>query len=156
MSKLLEHTDAESNCIFQHGNDTDKVSIVRGWRQNITVLGQEYKVTKVKRNADRKVRGYHLFMCSTRSGIPRSQLAMISRDPNSGADTYGASHVCGGCCVNHAIVELNSVNQSRKTCHRSMKQELRAGQPLSYLTLRQQCQHSPRCFVNPLANGITL
>jgi hypothetical protein len=154
--QFLGHTAAETNCIFQHGNNTDKVSIVKGWRQNITVTGQHYEVTKVKRNADRKVRGYHLFMCSTRSGIPRNQLAMISRDWVTGTDVYTASHVCGGFCVNHAIVELNSVNQSRKVCHRDMKEALRSAHPLSYKTVRERCRHVPRCFVNPLANGISV
>jgi len=153
LTSLLGHTAAETHCIRQYTDD--KLSVTHGWRQNITVKGVAYRVPKVKRTADRKIRGYHLYMCSHRSGIARQQLARMTRDASAGQDLCGSSHVCGGNCVNHAIVEPNSVNQSRKVCHGAMKRALEQEDVSAYKTMRRLCQHVPRCFINPKAHGIS-
>jgi hypothetical protein len=150
---MLGHTATEDHCIRK--DTDDKLSVTHGWRQNVTVNGQPYRVPKVRRTADRTVRGYHLYMCSYRSGISRAQLALMTRDETAGDDLCGASHICGGTCVNHAIVERNSVNQARKLCHGSMKQALRSEDVAAYKVLRGLCSHTPRCFINPKAHGIT-
>jgi hypothetical protein len=150
---MLGHTASEDHCIRKY---TDyKLSATHGWRQNVTINGHSYRVPKVRRTADRTVRGYHLYMCSYRSGISRVQLALMTRDETAGDDLCGASHICGGTCVNHAIVEPNSVNQARKLCHGSMKQALRSEDVAAYKVLRGLCSHHPRCFINPKAHGIT-
>jgi len=155
--ELLGHTTKESCCIVQVGNDADyKVSVVKGWRRNVFVAGNPYHIRPVKRSADRKIRGYHLYLASARAGVPRAQLALISRDPRAGSDAYTASHICGGSCVTHATVERNSVNQARKICHRRMREALKAGRITEYKVLRGQCQHQPTCFINPTASDITI
>jgi len=153
LTSLLGHTATETQCIRKYTED--KLSVTHGWRQHITVRGEPYRVPKVKRTADRKIRGYHLYMCSHRSGIARQQLARMTRDDRAGQDLCGSSHVCGGSCVNHTIVEPNSINQSRKVCHGGMKRALEQEDVAAYKTLRRLCQHVPRCFINPKAHGIT-
>ena len=153
--ELLGHTAEESSCVVQVGNDADyKVSVVKGWRQNVFVSGSSYHIRPVKRSADRKIRGYHLYLASARAGIARAQLALISRDPRAGSDAYTASHVCGGSCITHVVVERNSINQARKLCHRGMREALKAGKVAEYKILRGQCQHQPTCFINPRASDI--
>jgi hypothetical protein len=153
--ELLGHTTGESSCIVQVGNDADyKVSVVKGWRQNVFVAGDPYHIRPVKRSADRKIRGYHLYLASARAGVPRAQLALISRDPRAGSDAYTASHTCGGSCITHVTVERNSINQARKVCHRRMREAIKAGRCAEYRTLRGECQHQPACFINPKASDI--
>jgi len=153
--ELLGHTAQESNCVVQVGHDADnKVSVVKGWRQNVFVAGDPYRIRPVKRSADRKIRGYHLYLASARSGVPRPQLALISRDPRAGTDVHTASHICGGSCITHATVERNSINQARKVCHRKMREALKAGKIAEYKRLRRECVHQPACFINPLASNI--
>jgi len=153
--QLLGHTAEETSCVVQVGNDADyKVSVVKGWRQKVSVAGDPYHIRPVKRSADRKIRGYHLYLASARAEVPRASLALISRDPRAGADAYTASHVCGGSCVTHAIIERNSVNQARKVCHRRMREALKAGSIAGYRGIRAECQHQPTCFINPTASDI--
>jgi hypothetical protein len=154
---LFGHTTEESNCIVQVGNDADyKVSVVKGWRQNVFVAGVPYHIRPVKRSADRKIRGYHLYLASVRAGVPRTQLALISRDPRAGTDAYTASHICGGSCITHVTIERNSVNQARKVCHRAMREAIKAGRSAEYRALRGVCQHQPTCFINPKASDISI
>lgn len=153
LTSMLGHTATETQCIRKHTED--KLSVTHGWRQHITVKGVPYRVPKVKRTADRTVRGYHLFMCSHRSGIARQQLARMTRDESAGHDLCNSSHVCGGSCMNHSFVEPNSINQSRKVCHGGMRSALVQEDVAAYKTLRRLCQHVPRCFINPKAHGIT-
>ena len=155
LKQLLGHTGYhETDCILAITSDADKVSTTEGWRVNVTVSGIRYTVPEIARTADRKVRPIHLYMASSHSGISRAELALMSRAEGQGADVYNGSHVCGGRCINHGVVERNSVNQSRKMCHSAMKAALQGGKVQAYKSLRMACTHSPRCFINPLAHGI--
>jgi len=148
---LLENT--ETNCLFVKGGNLPRVDTVDHLRENIKVKGNKSSLDPVRREADRNIRPYHFWMYNSGKWT-RQQLATMSR-AQGGNDVLGASHVCGGECLNHAVPEPNSLNQQRKKHHSKMKAALEGGNVGQYIEIRKECKHEPKCFVNPQANRLT-
>jgi hypothetical protein len=149
---LLENNS--SNCIFTKGGNLPPVATVDHLRKKIKVRGKFVSLPKIKREGDRNIRPYHLWMYNS-GRWTREQLSIMERASNSAGDTASASHICGGDCLNHAIPESNSLNQQRKKHHNQMKAALAKGLITEYIRIRAECNHNPKCFINPEAHRLT-
>lgn len=150
ISKLLGHGQAETNCIMNIG-ETPSCATVDHLRKNIKVKGKPYKLPPVRSETDRNIRPYHFWMYNS-GRFTREQLAQMSgkqEESAKGVDSINASHTCGGTCLNHAIPEPNSLNQGRKKHHAQMLAALENADVEKYKKLREECQHHPKCFINP-------
>ena len=78
----------------------------------------------------------------------------MTAEKGEGRDPFGASHICGGSCINHGYPEPNSVNQARKPHHARMVGALERGSIEGYHAVRDSCGHLPKCFINPGARGL--
>jgi len=146
---LLEH-NTESNCIYMEGEPPSSATADH-LRTKISVKGNSYKLPPVQREADRNIRPYHYWMYNSKRWT-RGQLATMGK---TGEDAVGGSHVCGGSCLNHAIPEPISLNNARKKHHNKMVAALSKGNVESYLSIRKECNHVPKCFINPSARNLT-
>lgn len=157
ISMVLEHGQAETACIH-HVGETPSCATVDHLRKNIKVKGQPYQLPKVQREADRHIRPYHFWMYNS-GRFTREQLAQMSGKQDEsvvGLDSVvNASHVCGGTCLNHAIPEPNSINQGRKKHHSQMLSALEKADVDRYKKLRKECNHIPKCFINPASRNLT-
>ena len=143
---MLGHTAKESPCIFVQGNPPSTASIFL--RKNIKVDGKPYALRDVARRGLRRVQDYHFFMYNSGRWTRKELSAMTSS--KSVKNPWGASHTCGGVCLNHGIPESNTDNQSRKRCHRRMRLALESGSVEEYKRLRKECKHcNQKCFINP-------
>lgn len=153
---MLEHT-TETACIINIG-ESPTCHTVEHWRQNVKVKGKKYTVPEVKRPGDRTVRDYHFWMYNS-GNFTRQQLAIMVSPKNikqEKNDNSGGSHICGGTCLNHAKPESNNINQARKTHHKKLREALDKGRIDLYIKVREEdCQHSPKCFLNPGRLGLT-
>lgn len=146
---LMGHELSETNCIYTTG-ELPSCATVDHRRTRITVGGKPYALSKIQREGDRHIRPYHFWMYGFGSWT-RKELSVMSRE---GGDPIGASHVCGGGCVNHTQPEFNSVNQARKPHHQSMMEALDERNISKYRKIRGQCNHTPKCFINPGARNL--
>lgn len=150
LKRLLGHTELETSCQYVAAGEPPS-NATKYHRQKIYVDGKLYRLPPITREGDRNVRGYHYYMynCGNWSRVQLGEMSAHGDDP------VGASHVCGGSCINHAIPEKNSVNQSRKPHHSRMRKALEEGDIRLYRETRDVCAHEPKCFVNPGANNLT-
>lgn len=146
---LMGHDPSETNCIYATG-EPPSCATVDHRRTRIHVKGKPYVLPKISREGDRHIRPYHFWMYGFGSWT-REELSVMSR---KGEDPVGASHICGGTCVNHAQPEPNSVNQARKPHHQAMIKALEGGKINQYHKIREQCKHIPKCFINPKARKL--
>jgi len=146
---MLGHGPDETSCIFLHG-EQPSCATVDHLRTKIRIKGKPSYLPPIKRESDRHVRAYHFWMYNS-GRWTRNQLAVMSAE---GQDAIGASHVCGGSCLNHTIPEANSLNQARKKHHAQMLAALEKGNVASYKTRRNNCNHRPKCFINPAARNL--
>lgn len=152
---MLEHTDLETPCIINL-SEAPSAHTVDHWRTKIKVKGQLYKVPEVKRPGDRTVRDYHFWMYNS-GHFTREDLAQMASPKNKSedkGDSFGGSHICGGVCLNHARPESNKVNQERKAHHNKLRLRLEANDISGYIAQRVNCQHTPKCFLNPGRLGL--
>lgn len=150
LKRLLGHTELETSCQYVAAGEPPS-NATKYHRQHIYVDGELYRLPPITREGDRNVRGYHYYMYNC-GHWSRVQLGEMSAH---GSDPVGASHICGGSCINHAIPEKNSVNQSRKPHHSGMRKALEEGDIGLYRAARDACTHTPKCFINPEANNLT-
>lgn len=149
---MLGHTIAETSCKWAMPEHPSCATTLL--RKHITVGGKPYGLPLVKREADRNVRPYHFYMYHS-DRWTREELGRMCAVTKGVPDPVGASHVCGGTCINHAIPEKNSVNQERKPHHAAMKAALEIGSIRGYIEVRGKCNHEPKCFINPGAYRLT-
>lgn len=151
VSEMLGNSFLEGPCIYPRGEVPSAHTIYV--RKKILVGGSKvpYVLPPVARPGDRKVRPYHFYMYHKQ--FTRERLSVMTNEKSAGSDPYGASHICGGQCMNHCQPEPNSVNQARKEHHKAMRNALELGQVSVYRDVRNRCKHEPRCFINPAAHS---
>jgi len=153
---MLEHGSECTPCIINL-SETPTCHTVDHWRKNVKVKGRNYTVPEVKRAGDRKVRDYHFWMYNS-GNFTREQLSKMASPKNVAADkgdNFGGSHLCGGTCLNHARPEANNINQERKGHHAKLRKALENNRIDTYSTVRKNCKHQPKCFLNPGRLGLT-
>lgn len=146
---MLKHTALETDCIYVEGEVPSSHTI--NVRTKIKVHGVPYHLPKVARGANRNVQPYHYYMYGS-GQFSREELSRMTREKDG--NPIGASHTCGGSCMNHTNPEPNTTNQARKPHHADMVTALESKTVADYLQLRATCDHEPKCFINPAARRI--
>lgn len=149
LHEILGHGPTETPCIYVRG-EQPSAATAEHRRKRVLVRGSSYELPSVGREGDRHVRPYHFWMYNS-GQFTRAELGTMTRE---GEDAIGASHVCGGSCLNHLRPEANTINQGRKPHHAALTEALEGQDIERYKAIRSSCNHNPKCFVNPGARNL--